>query len=74
MMTRQQSNTYIQLGVASFYSNNGCSKGNPSGFTRLRNYVDWINSTSGAPSSSDVAQLMFTVLLTSVTIIFVRSG
>ena len=73
MMTRQQSNTYIQLGVASFYSNNGCSKGNPSGFTRLRNYVDWINSTSGA-SSSLVAQLMFTVLLTGVTIIFVRSG
>ena len=74
MMTGQQSNTYIQLGVASFYSNNGCSKGNPSGFTRLRNYVDWINSTSGASSSSDVAQLMFTVLLTGVTIIFVRSG
>jgi secreted trypsin-like serine protease len=71
MVVRQQSNTYIQLGVASFYSSKGCSAGNPSGFTRLRNYVDWINSTSGA--TSVIAQFMFTIL-TGVTIIFARSG
>ena len=70
-MYRQSSGSYIQLGVASFYSGFGCSTGNPSGFSRLRNYVDWIKSTSDA-SSSRVSQ--FTMTLLSLLIFITRSG
>ncbi len=38
---------FVQIGVASFYSSTGCENGHPSGFTRIRNYLDWISTETG---------------------------
>lgn len=39
--------TTIQIGVASFFSSAGCENGQPSGFTRIRNYLSWISTETG---------------------------
>ncbi len=45
----ETSETFVQIGVASFYSILGCESGQPSGFTRLKNYVNWISEQTGTP-------------------------
>lgn len=37
-----------QVGIVSFGSSQGCASGIPDGYTRVSNYVDWINSESGS--------------------------
>ena len=49
---RSNGGTYAQVGVASFYHRDGCDRGKPSGFTRVRDYLTWINSVTGIPVSS----------------------
>lgn len=38
------SNYYWLVGVASFVSGNGCESTDPSGYTRVFPYQDWIRS------------------------------
>lgn len=33
---------YMIVGISSFISANGCESTNPSGFTRIYEYTDWI--------------------------------
>ena len=55
--------TFVQIGVASFYSSSGCQTGRPSGFTRLRNYVSWISEQTGTPIRNSAAPIIDSVLL-----------
>ena len=63
MMYKQSNGNYIQLGVASFSSSQGCSIGYPSGFTRVSKYIDWIKATSSATAL--IAQSFNSILLTA---------
>jgi len=38
---------YTQIGVLSFTSITGCASGNPSGYTRVTCFLDWILSNTG---------------------------
>lgn len=57
--------TFTQIGVASFYAAAGCENSLPSGFTRIRNYVNWISQETSIPvlnsavSNSDSSCLKF---------------
>jgi secreted trypsin-like serine protease len=35
---------FLLIGVSSFISANGCESTDPSGFTRVRPYTEWINN------------------------------
>jgi secreted trypsin-like serine protease len=50
--------TFVQIGVASFYASTGCENGNPSGFTRIRNYLDWISQETGVSTPNAAAPAM----------------
>ena len=65
MMFKNTNGSYIQLGVASFWWNEGqgCSIGYPSGFTRVSKYVDWIKVTCSATAL--IAQSFNSILLTA---------
>ncbi|XP_049774182.1 brachyurin-like [Schistocerca cancellata] len=39
--------SYTQIAVVSWISGNGCSSGDPAGFTRVTYFLDWISSTAG---------------------------
>lgn len=39
----------IQIGIVSFVSSRGCSFGDPSGYTKLSKYLDWIAKATGIP-------------------------
>ncbi|XP_049799884.1 brachyurin-like [Schistocerca nitens] len=39
--------SYTQIAVFSWISGNGCSSGDPAGFTRVTYFLDWISSTAG---------------------------
>ena len=57
MMYRQANGETIQIGVSSFLPSVGCGYGFPSGFVRLRYYIDWIYSVTGTistPTSTSV--------------------
>jgi hypothetical protein len=41
------SGKYMTVGVASFVSSAGCESGLPHGFTRVTEYLDWIESETG---------------------------
>lgn len=38
--------TWTQIGVFSFFHDNGCESGHPSGFVRITSYFDWIAKTA----------------------------
>lgn len=38
-----------QVGIVSFVSSRGCSNGDPSGYTRVSKYLQWINKVTGIP-------------------------
>jgi secreted trypsin-like serine protease len=38
---------YTQVGVTSFVSSAGCESGTPHGFTRLPEYLQWIERNTG---------------------------
>ncbi|XP_067623815.1 brachyurin-like [Eurosta solidaginis] len=40
-------NTDLQIGIISFFSNNGCEAGEPSGYTRVTSYLYWIRTKTG---------------------------
>lgn len=48
---------YSQIGIASFHHNSGCSTSYPSGFTRVRNYLDWISVVTDIPISNSSSRL-----------------
>lgn len=50
MVYRSAQGTYLQLGVASFFSNSSCEAGKPSGFTRVSAYADWIVQQTVMPN------------------------
>jgi len=66
MMYRQANGETMQIGVASFLPSVGCDYGYPSGFVRLRYYIDWIYSVTGTISATPTS--------TSVTIHISTSG
>lgn len=39
----------VQVGIVSFVSSRGCKYGDPSGYTRVAKYLDWISSETGIP-------------------------
>lgn len=43
----QTTGKYITVGVASFVSSLGCESGVPHGFTRVTEYLDWIETVTG---------------------------
>jgi secreted trypsin-like serine protease len=40
-------NSWVQIGVISFFSSSGCGVGQPSGHTRVWYYVSWIQTETG---------------------------
>jgi secreted trypsin-like serine protease len=42
----------MQVGIASFISSNGCESTDPSGYTKIFPYVDWILNVTGMPPYS----------------------
>ena len=62
-MYRQSNGVMMQIGVASFFPGQGCTLGYPSGFNRLRYYVDWIKSISGPEAL--IVQPFNSIMLTS---------
>jgi secreted trypsin-like serine protease len=42
----------MQVGIASFISSNGCESTDPSGYTKIFPYVDWIFNVTGMPPYS----------------------
>lgn len=38
-----------QIGIVSFVSSRGCAYGDPSGYTNVGKYLDWIEKVSGIP-------------------------
>ncbi len=62
---------YSQIGIASFHHISGCSTSYPSGFTRVRNYLDWISVVTDIPipnSSSRLGEIYFGALLNYIII------
>lgn len=62
MSYKKTDGTFVQIGIASFYSSKGCDMSYPSGFTRTRNYLQWISEITGNPISSSAASVSQTVL------------
>ncbi|XP_050093849.1 collagenase-like [Anopheles aquasalis] len=54
-MVMQQGNTnWVQIGIVSFVSSRGCSTGDPSGYIRTVNYLDWIARTTALRTLASV--------------------
>jgi secreted trypsin-like serine protease len=43
VVTKADTNPLL-VGVISFVSDNGCDHGDPSGFVRVADYIDWIRT------------------------------
>jgi len=69
MYLNEATGRILQIGVASFLPSFGCGNGYPSGFVRLRYYIDWIYSVTGdiifTPTSS--TSVITTAALISTT-------
>lgn len=46
-MVIEENGKAIQIGIVSFVSSRGCSHGDPSGYTNVVNYLDWIAKHTG---------------------------
>ena len=46
---------HMQIGIISFSSSLGCNYGHPSGYTRIRPYLNWISSITGIETSAAMA-------------------
>lgn len=48
-MVTEDNGMSIQIGIVSFVSSRGCSFGDPSGYTKVAKYLDWIAKATGIP-------------------------
>jgi secreted trypsin-like serine protease len=46
-MVIEEKGKIIQIGIVSFVSSRGCSHGDPSGYTNVGKYIDWISKHTG---------------------------
>lgn len=46
-LTILQTNINTLVGIVSFTSSRGCTAGDPTGYTRISNYVSWISTQTG---------------------------
>lgn len=58
MSFKKTDGTFVQIGISSFYSLYGCEMGYPSGFTRIRNYLEWISGITRMPVSNSSTSLI----------------
>ena len=47
LIYRESDGVYTQVGIVSFVSSAGCTRGYPAGFTRVTSYLNWISSNTG---------------------------
>lgn len=47
LVLTEANNIVTQIGVVSFVSSRGCSYGDPSGYTRIANFLQWISFNTG---------------------------
>ena len=47
LVLNEPNNVVTQIGIVSFVSSRGCSYGDPSGYTRIANFLQWISSNTG---------------------------
>jgi secreted trypsin-like serine protease len=48
-MAVDEDGVVMQIGIVSFVSSRGCKYGDPSGYTRVNKYLDWISKVAGVP-------------------------
>ncbi|KAG5673370.1 hypothetical protein PVAND_003426 [Polypedilum vanderplanki] len=46
-LTMKEAGNHVQLGIVSFVSSRGCAIGDPSGYTKVGKYLDWISAKTG---------------------------
>lgn len=46
-MTVNENGVPVQIGIVSFVSSRGCTYGDPSGYTNVGRYIDWISRHTG---------------------------
>lgn len=46
-MTVEENGKTTQIGIVSFVSSRGCTYGDPSGYTNVGRYIDWIARHTG---------------------------
>ncbi|XP_044266148.1 transmembrane protease serine 2-like [Tribolium madens] len=61
----------IPVGIASFFSSNGCESTDPSGFTRTYPYNDWIRNVTGFNLFDYCCRLVFTEVTMKLILIFI---
>ncbi|XP_058122741.1 chymotrypsin BI-like [Anopheles ziemanni] len=56
MVMQHNGGSWIQIGIVSFVSSRGCSTGDPSGYIRTVNYLNWISETTGLRTLGSVVR------------------
>ncbi|XP_058065763.1 collagenase-like [Anopheles bellator] len=56
MVLQQIDGSWVQIGIVSFVSSRGCSTGDPSGYIRTVNYLDWIAKTTALRTVGSVVK------------------
>lgn len=46
-MTVDEGGKPVQIGIVSFVSSRGCTYGDPSGYTNVGRYIEWISKHTG---------------------------
>jgi len=49
LVTYLEDGTPVQIGIVSFVSSRGCTFGDPSGYTKVGKYIQWISKETGIP-------------------------